>query len=181
MEIEEIDKSSIDNAINETIQLCVFMLEKQLKYDSIMISIIQTDRVKRLFLKNNSNRLDLSFIPEQRSLDLNNTKGIVEMSWTTGETFVYNSKKEIYHQTALQASKFPANLERLVSFSIQDFIFTLYRTSNLPLFSAEEINKIEELKLILSKVVQISLSLEKMRIQEKRREKTLSITLFIPI
>ena len=64
---------------------------------------------------------------------------------------------------------------RLVSFSINDFIFSLVRTSSSPPFSEKDIDEIKSLKQILSKMVSIAFTLDQMKTQDLRREQALAM------
>jgi signal transduction histidine kinase len=174
-EKESIIQHSFDNIINEMLQLCKLIIKTYVEFDSIIISIVETNQVNWLLLKNFSNELDMSFLPKTRKLRLTDSLGIVELTWITEKTLIYNSREDIIKATAISDNLIPSGLERVISFSINDFIFQLCRTANLPPFSEVDLRKINQSKQLLSKIVNVAFTSEKMKEQEKRREKALTM------
>ncbi|MCG3218177.1 MAG: HAMP domain-containing histidine kinase [Candidatus Heimdallarchaeota archaeon] len=172
-EIDKLDLYSFDNIINETLQFCVFILRRHLNFDSIVISVIETNRVRWLLIENFSKNLDMSFLPASRGLKLTESPGVVELAWITEKIQVYNSREEILERTA--ATNIPSNLERVISFSINDLIFQLCRTANLPPFSDNDIFKVKKAKKMLLKMINLSVAMEIMKEQERRRKDACSM------
>jgi len=167
-EIDKLDLYSFDNIMEETLQFCVFILKRHLNFDSIVISVIETNRVRWLLIENFSKNLDMSFLPASRSLKLTESPGVVELAWITEKILVYNSREEILERTA--ATNIPSNLERVISFSINDLIFQLCRTADLPPYSENDIFKVKKAKKMLLKMINLSVAMEEMKEQERRRK-----------
>jgi signal transduction histidine kinase len=172
---DDFEDCEIMQIINETLQLCEIVVKNHINFDSILISIIETNQVRWLLLENYSKNLDMSFLPKVRDLRLTDSKGVVELTWITDETQVYNSRESIINDTAVSPDSIPLNFERLISFSVNDFIFQLCRTPNLPPFSEKEIEEVINLKVILSRLLRFTITLNKMKAQDTRRENELSM------